>query len=303
MSLLNELTVTMTDIHRDYISPNAATQINLSADVMKTVHVGMKTSITSTLPAMESIFVEAQDKIEHLVSTDIYPRFVRYQMTMSATKALASDRGKFQGLGDCFCLTNPSKADNPIVYASDGFVKVTGYSRSDIIPRNCRFLQGQHTDRTPIRRLKACIEAREESVELILNYKKNGEPFWNLLYVAPLYNSDGNVAFFIGGQINCSTTIHSNSDVLRILATSNEPEDDKPVNTSIPPPRASTGRKGFLSAFRSSSSRRITQAQEAGMEQGLLNRIERLDLKTQMNAFYTAYSKVGHLDEELVRYS
>lgn len=98
----------MTDIHRNFISPNAPTQINLSEAALKTVHVGMKTSITSTLPAMESIFVEAQDKIENLVYTDIYPRFVRYQMTMSATRALAGDRTKFQGLGDCFCLTNPS---------------------------------------------------------------------------------------------------------------------------------------------------------------------------------------------------
>lgn len=76
-----------------------------------------------------------------------------------------------------------SMADNPIVYASDGFVSVTGYSRTDVVPRNCRFLQGNHTDRTATRRLKASIENREETVELLLNYKKNGEPFWNLLYV------------------------------------------------------------------------------------------------------------------------
>ncbi len=77
-----------------------------------------------------------------------------------------------------------SKADNPIIAASDGFVKVTGYSRSDIIPRNCRFLQGRHTDKSSVQRLKAAIEGREESVELLLNYKKNGDPFWNLLYVS-----------------------------------------------------------------------------------------------------------------------
>jgi phototropin len=77
-----------------------------------------------------------------------------------------------------------SIADNPIVYASDGFVSVTGYSRSDIIPRNCRFLQGNHTDHAAVRRLKACIGANKESVELLLNYRKTGEPFWNLLYVS-----------------------------------------------------------------------------------------------------------------------
>jgi len=52
------------------------------------------------------------------------------------------DREKFFGLGDCFCLTDPSLEDNPIVSASDGFIKVTGYSREEVIPHNCRFLQG-----------------------------------------------------------------------------------------------------------------------------------------------------------------
>ena len=75
------------------------------------------------------------------------------------------------------------KADNPILYASDGFVKVTGYARADVIPRNCRFLQGKYTDRAAVRRLKIAIDHGQESVELLLNYKKSGDPFWNLLYV------------------------------------------------------------------------------------------------------------------------
>lgn len=76
-----------------------------------------------------------------------------------------------------------SVADNPIVFASDGFVKVTGYTRPEIVPRNCRFLQGAHTDRQAVARLRNAIHEQKESVELLLNYKKNGDPFWNLLYV------------------------------------------------------------------------------------------------------------------------
>ena len=87
------------------------------------------------------------------------------------------------GLIYCCCT---SKADNPIVFASDGFIKVTGYSRTDIIPRNCRFLQGRYTDQSASRRIKEAIEAKKESVELLLNYRKTGEPFWNLLYVGML---------------------------------------------------------------------------------------------------------------------
>lgn len=174
----------MFDIHRSYISVNAQSQLNLSDTLMVKINKDLKSTLTGTFPKMEAIFSVAQDDIESLVSSDIYPRFVRHQMTMSATKALATDRSKYAGLGDCFVLTNPAKADNPIVFASDGFVKVTGYSRSDIIPRNCRFLQGRHTDRQSVRRIKMAVDERSESVELLLNYKKNGEPFWNLLYTS-----------------------------------------------------------------------------------------------------------------------
>lgn len=73
--------------------------------------------------------------------------------------------------------------DNPIVFASDGLLKVTGYNRHEIISRNCRFLQGKLTDATPVHRLAKAVDERRESVELLLNYKKNGDPFWNLLYI------------------------------------------------------------------------------------------------------------------------
>ena len=78
---------------------------------------------------------------------------------------------------------NFRKIDNPIVMASDGFIDVTGYERKEVINRNCRFLQGPDTDRQAVHRLREAIEAGEETVELLLNYKKNGEPFWNLLYM------------------------------------------------------------------------------------------------------------------------
>ena len=205
-----------------------------------------------------------------------------------------------------------SKADNPILYASDGFVSVTGYTRSEVVPRNCRFLQGNYTDRTATRRLKASIDAREETVELLLNYKKNGEPFWNLLYVgkrprqpfqnatcgshviAPLFDAEGKLKFFIGGQINCSTTIRSNTDVLKILSMSDDMEDDKESAKSI---RDTKPKRSFLGFTRKestpqlpSSTKRV-EVRAEGMEQGLLKQIEKMNFRTQMEIFYTAYSK------------
>ncbi|KAK4897769.1 hypothetical protein LTR27_004541 [Elasticomyces elasticus] len=293
-ALLEEVSKTIYEIHKDFISTSAPAQINIPEHLLTKVNSQMKASLTTTMPALEGVFVDAQADIERLVYTDIYPNFVRHQMSVSAARALGTDRSKYAGLGDCFVLTDPSKADNPIVYASDGFVKVTGYARNEIIPRNCRFLQSRHTDRAAVRRLKTAIDKREESVELLLNIKKNGEPFWNLLYVTPLYDAHGNLAFFLGGQINCSTTIHNASDVLRILGASNEKADDPVPGTfspllSAPPPKPPRARS-FLNAIRGNPRAQMRPMATPGMENKLVEKLEDLSLKNQMDTFYTAYS-------------
>lgn len=99
---------TTADIYHSFISANAPNQISLSHTVMERIASDIRTNVKNTLSQMESIFTEAQLHIENLVFTDIYPRFVKHQMTMSAVRALASDRGEYAGLGDCFCLTDPA---------------------------------------------------------------------------------------------------------------------------------------------------------------------------------------------------
>lgn len=294
-TLLDELTKILSQIYSSYTSPDAPKQLNLSHNMMRQMNADIKMTSTTTLPAMELMFTDAQEHIENMLASDIYPRFVKHQMTTSAVQALGGNRGKYAGLGDCFCLTNPAIADNPIVYASDGFVKVTGYSRADIIPRNCRFLQGNHTDHEAVQRLKTCVLANKESVELLLNYRKTGEPFWNLLYVTPLLDADGKTSFFLGGQINCSTTIHSCSDILRLLSMSDDSEavDDPYLASSAASTRGGTSPlNAFFRAFRShKNSDKFPDSRDAGMEQNLLTKIERMNFKEQMEMFYTAYSK------------
>ena len=195
------------------------------------------------------------------------------------------------------------RADNPILFASDGFVAVTGYSRRDIIPRNCRFLQGELTDSRSTKRLRASIDCCEETVELLLNYRKNGDPFWNLLYVSPLLNERGEVVFFLGGQINCSTTIHSFTDILKVLSINDEElESEEVVKNKSPSVRSqeskskpAKSRNNFFKSFRKYNppppQTKLSVRDEAGMEPELLNRLGKLSFKTQVEAFYTAYSK------------
>lgn len=57
-----------------------------------------------------------------------------------------------------FCVTDPQMPDNPIVYASDSFIELTGYERAQVLGRNCRFLQGPDTDPDSVAKIRKGIE-------------------------------------------------------------------------------------------------------------------------------------------------
>ena len=97
-------------------------------------------------------------------------------------------------------VTNPNIDDNPIVYVNDAFERMTGYSRSSIIGRNCRLLQGPDTNPDDVARLRKAITNEEEISIDLLNYRASGEPFVNRLIIAPVREPDGHVRYFIGIQ-------------------------------------------------------------------------------------------------------
>ena len=111
------------------------------------------------------------------------------------------------GLAEVFCLADPSVKDCPIVYASEEFYRTSRYSRDDVLGRNCRFLQGPKTNRTAVARIGAAVKSGQESCETVLNYRRDGTPFMNLLLTAPLYDNRGSVRYFIGAQIDVSGLI------------------------------------------------------------------------------------------------
>ncbi|KIV90344.1 hypothetical protein PV10_07656 [Exophiala mesophila] len=297
--LLKEVAKAMSEIQRAYISTSADDQINIPESMLCKVNRDVQSALTTALPTLESVFDECRGSIERLVADDIYPRFVRHQMTIAASKALAQTRAgndnqsKYAGLGDCFVLTSPNRADNPIVYPSDGFIKVTGYSRNDIIPRNCRFLQCRSTDPAAVERLRRAIQGREEVVELLLNQKKSGEPFWNLLYMTPLLDATGKAVFFLGGQINCSTTIHHTSDAMRILALSGDSDADTVETQVVEEPQKQKTRTERLFASLRGKPQRECRLRLPGMEDEILSKIEtdKMNLQMQKDTLYTAYSR------------
>ena len=99
-------------------------------------------------------------------------------------------------------ITDPRQDDNPIVFVNDAFVRLTGYQRDEILGRNCRFLQGDETDRGDVARIRDAID-RRTTIELDLrNHRKDGTVFWNRLLVSPVFDADGDLTYFFASQFD-----------------------------------------------------------------------------------------------------
>jgi len=97
-------------------------------------------------------------------------------------------------------ITDPNEPDGPIIYASAGFERITGWRTDEVVGRNCRFLQGKDTDPETVRSMREAIaEGRGCAVE-VLNYRKDGTPFWNALSINPVHDAHGRVSHFVGVQ-------------------------------------------------------------------------------------------------------
>ena len=96
-------------------------------------------------------------------------------------------------------ISDADREDNPIIYLNERFETLTGYS--DVIGENCRFLQDEETDPATRATLREAIDDRRPVSVDILNYRKNGQKFWNKLDVAPVHNEDGEVTNFVGFQM------------------------------------------------------------------------------------------------------
>lgn len=97
-------------------------------------------------------------------------------------------------------LTDPRQPDNPIVWANDAFLGLTGYAWEELDGRNCRLLQGPDTDPRAVRRLNEAVRMGLPIEIELVNYRKDGSSFWNGMTVAPVRDATGEVVHFYAAQ-------------------------------------------------------------------------------------------------------
>ncbi|KAF8010661.1 hypothetical protein BT93_J1345 [Corymbia citriodora subsp. variegata] len=111
-----------------------------------------------------------------------------------------------------FVVSDATKPDYPIMYASAGFFKMTGYTSKEVIGRNCRFLQGAETDPEDVAKIRVALQAGTSYCGRLLNYKKDSTPFWNLLTISPIKDDAGKILKFIGMQVEVSKHTEGSKD-------------------------------------------------------------------------------------------
>ena len=97
-------------------------------------------------------------------------------------------------------ISTMTQTDRPLIFVNEGFQKLTGYSKEEVIGKNCRFLQGEDTNQKSVSKLREAIKKGEACTVELLNYTKTGEQFWNRLSITPIRNQDGITTHYVGIQ-------------------------------------------------------------------------------------------------------
>lgn len=112
-----------------------------------------------------------------------------------------------------FVVCDVTQHDLPIVYCSDIFERLTAYTKHEILGRNCRFLQApdgkiqagvkrKYVDDQSVLRIKNMINQRQEAQISVINYRKGGQPFMNLLTMIPITWDSDEVKYYVGFQVD-----------------------------------------------------------------------------------------------------
>ncbi|PVH36861.1 hypothetical protein PAHAL_6G185200 [Panicum hallii] len=145
------------------------------------------------LKPREDLLIDSDDERPESFDDDFRRKEMRRGMDLATT---------LERIEKNFVITDPRLPDNPIIFASDSFLRLTEYSREEILGRNCRFLQGPETDRGTVKKIRDAIDNQTEVTVQLINYTKSGKKFWNLFHLQPMRDQKGDVQYFIGVQLD-----------------------------------------------------------------------------------------------------
>ncbi|KXT06905.1 hypothetical protein AC578_7236 [Pseudocercospora eumusae] len=198
----------------DYADAIVRSLSEKAAPHISTAHPPGPTSHSKLHAAAKEAFDELLKDDLHYFIAHAYVQIVSVVIRRRITGTLAVHlQEASNGLAEVFCVTDPSRPDNPIILISEEFTRLSGCNPKYILGRNCRFLQGPGTTVDSRRRLAIACQEGKDHTEILVNYRRDGSPFLSLVMSAPLIDSRGNVRYFLGAQVDISGLLKNCSGV------------------------------------------------------------------------------------------
>ncbi|MBX9244796.1 SpoIIE family protein phosphatase [Actinotalea ferrariae] len=106
-----------------------------------------------------------------------------------------------------FVITDATAPDTPIVWVNDAFTRTTGYAVEEVLGRNPNLLHGPGTDLEQAGRMADAVAAGRASTVTVLNYRRDGTPFWNQVSISPVLDDAGAVTHWVGVQVDVTRQV------------------------------------------------------------------------------------------------
>jgi PAS domain S-box-containing protein len=107
---------------------------------------------------------------------------------------------QFDAERESISVADCRRPEMPLVYVNSGFELFSGYSRDEVLGRNCHFLQGPKTSRASVETMRSAIRAGTSCLVEIVNYRRDGKPFVNRLSLTPVMDRRGKPVFYTSGS-------------------------------------------------------------------------------------------------------
>lgn len=130
--------------------------------------------------------------------SDIAPKDQEQRSAEADVAAFKADRGPFVVAAEStrmpMIFTDAREADNPIIFANDSFLKLTGYDRAELLAHPFNFLLASPDDAEALSKIESCLEPGDEDGPEIHCRRKDGSEFWASMFVSPVKDDEGEVA-------------------------------------------------------------------------------------------------------------
>ena len=137
-------------------------------------------------------------------------------------------------------VTDATQPDDPVIYVNPSFTRITGYTADEVMGRNLRVLQGAETDPASRMELQRAIVEQRSGMAQLINYRKNGQPFWMQIEITPVFDDAGRLVRHVGVMRDV-TERHESAAALRVSE-----ERLRAIATAIPLPMVIADDQGVI---------------------------------------------------------